>query len=69
MHVFVIDSDFYELGLDGIMEANISVINGSISLSSDLSDKNSSDISMYGSLNNYDWSNGMYIFLNVTCHH
>ena len=56
--IYVDDPDFYELSADGLMAVNISVINGTVSLSSDYggiyfiegTDTNSSDIQMVGSL-------------------
>ena len=63
-NVYVNDPDFYELGRDGLMRVNISVFNGTVSLSSSYggiyflkgTDINSSDIQMVGSLQSINQS-------------
>eukprot|EP01084_Bolivina_argentea_P064654 117889_1 len=69
-NVYVHDSDFYELSVDGLMRANITVINGTIALSSNFgglyflkgNDTDSSDIQMVGSINSINQSLNIITF-------
>eukprot|EP01083_Nonionella_stella_P003763 10810_1 len=70
-NVYVTDPDFYELSADGLMSVNISVINGTLSLSTELggihflngNGHNSSDIHMVGSLRSVNQSLHVITFM------